>query len=144
MILIDVNVLLYAYDQTDPRHDLAARWVEDVMSGVDEVGLALVTILAFLRISTDPRIHEEPREAADAIAVIEGWLAQPNVRIVEPTGRHWSTFARCASISSGPRACPVDARSANVDQCRPVGSTTRTFGCAHHPSFQILCTAGFD
>lgn len=138
MILIDVNVLLYAYDQTDPRHDLAARWVEDVMSGVDEVGLALVTILAFLRISTDPRIHEEPREAADAIAVIEGWLAQPNVRIVEPTGRHWSTFADLASTGQARGPLLMDAHLATLAIEHGATLATADRGFRRFPGLRIV------
>jgi uncharacterized protein len=92
MIVIDANLLLYAYDEVDPRHPVASRWFINLMDGADDVGLALVTILAFLRISTNPRIYEQPRSAPSALEIVGSWLARPNVRILEPTGRHWSTL----------------------------------------------------
>ena len=58
MRLIDANLLLYAYDSTSPRYEPVRRWLEEVMTGDEEVGLAIVSLLTFLRIGTNPRCSE--------------------------------------------------------------------------------------
>ncbi len=96
MIVIDANVLLYAYDAADPRHTRAARWVEDTLGGTDAVGIALTTILAFIRIATDPRIYEVPLDVSRTIQLVESWLERDNVQLIGPTAAHWRTLADLA------------------------------------------------
>ena len=90
MILIDANLLLYAYDSESEHHKAAAGWLTATFSGPELVGLAWATILAFLRIGTHPRLRVQPFSSAEAVAVVEEWLDLPNVRILEPTERHWT------------------------------------------------------
>ncbi len=88
MKLTDVNLLLYAYDATAPRHRPAKRWLEEQLSGTETFAFAWAVLLAFLRLSTNPRVFEHPLEPAEAFEIIEGWLAQPVATIVHPTERH--------------------------------------------------------
>ena len=88
MIVPDVNVLLYAVDETSPRHDAARSWVEAVLSGPETVGLAWSVLTAFLRLSTHPAVFERPIEAAQAFDLVDEWLARPNTVAVEPGDRH--------------------------------------------------------
>jgi uncharacterized protein len=48
-----------------------------------------MTLCAFLRISTTPRVFERPLSTAEAEAAISSWLAQPAAGILEPGERHW-------------------------------------------------------
>lgn len=93
MIVIDANILLYAHDSSSPRHAAALNWLTATINGPEQVGLGLVTILAFLRIATDHRIVNRPLPAAEAISIVEEWLDRPNVTLIGPTGRHWRTLA---------------------------------------------------
>lgn len=93
MIVVDANVLLYAYDRSDPRHEPAARWLEATVGGDEDVGLALTTLLAFIRISTDPRVYQAPMDAAGAIELVESWLRRANVQLIGPTDGHWRSLA---------------------------------------------------
>jgi uncharacterized protein len=86
--LPDVNLLLYAFDATAPRHDRARRWLEEQLSGTETVALTWVVLLAFVRVSTNPRVFEKPLPASDAFDIVDGWLAQPCTTIVDPTDRH--------------------------------------------------------
>ena len=90
MILVDANLLLYAYDASAREHARAKAWLEDVLSGTEQVGLAWVTILAFLRIATNPRALASPLAPDDAVSIVDSWLAQPCVVLVSPGERHWS------------------------------------------------------
>jgi uncharacterized protein len=84
----DVNLLLYAFDATAPRHDRARRWLEEELSGTETVAFTWVVLLAFVRLSTNPRVFEKPFPASDAFDIVDGWLAQPCTTIVDPTDRH--------------------------------------------------------
>jgi toxin-antitoxin system PIN domain toxin len=86
--LPDVNLLLYAFDATAPRHDRARRWLEEQLSGTETVAFTWVVLLAFVRVSTNPRVFEKPFPASDAFDIVDGWLAQPCTTIVDPTDRH--------------------------------------------------------
>jgi toxin-antitoxin system PIN domain toxin len=84
----DLNLLLYAIDAEAKSHERARAWLEETLSGTEEVGFAWTVLLGFARISTNPRIYEKPLAIEDALDVIDGWLAQPTAAVVEPTIRH--------------------------------------------------------
>jgi hypothetical protein len=89
MILVDVNLLLYAYDSTSRFHEQAKPWWEHTLSQPAPVGLPWATLLAFLRIATNPRVLTSPMDIAEASEHVESWIARPMVHIVQPTERHW-------------------------------------------------------
>jgi toxin-antitoxin system PIN domain toxin len=88
MKLPDVNLLLYAYDQTSPHHRRARQWLEGELSGTETVGFAWLVLIAFVRISTRAKLTAQPFEPAEAFDIVERWLAQPNAIILHPTERH--------------------------------------------------------
>jgi toxin-antitoxin system PIN domain toxin len=92
MILIDVNLLLYAYDSASLEHERAAAWLDRWLSSSALVGLSWHTILSFLRISTSPKMIFRPLELAEATSIVSEWLDRATVSIVDPTERHWQIF----------------------------------------------------
>ena len=88
MKLPDVNVLLYAVDTAAPKHARAQQWLEDQLSGTETFAFAWAVLLAFLRLSTNPRVFEAPLRPAEALDLIDGWLAHPTCTVVQPTERH--------------------------------------------------------
>jgi len=89
MILIDANLLLYAYHTRAAQHEASRKWLEAALSGSELVRFAWLTLWAFLRIGTNPRVFEHPLSAAEAEAAVSSWLAQPVAGILEPGERHW-------------------------------------------------------
>jgi toxin-antitoxin system PIN domain toxin len=114
MILIDANLLLYAYDPRAAEHDDSRTWFEATMSGVELVRFAWLTLWAFLRISTNPRVFEHPLSVAESEAIVSSWLAQPIAGILEPQERHWEILKRM--LHSGQAAGPlvIDAMLAAI------------------------------
>ena len=49
MIISDLNLLVYAHNQSDERHTAAREWWEAALNGDEPVGLAWVTLLGFVR-----------------------------------------------------------------------------------------------
>lgn len=129
MIVVDANVLLYAYDATDPRHQRAASWLEGAFGGSDDVGLPLTTILAFVRISTDPRVYETPRDPEEVIGLVGTWLSRSNVHLIGPTERHWKTFGRLMAAGKVRGSLVMDAHVAAlaVEHGATLATTDRDF-----------------
>jgi len=90
--IVDANVLLYAVNRQSIEHKAAHRWLTTALSENEVVGLPWVSLLAFVRLSTSRRIFPSPLSPADALTVVESWLAQPAAVTIEPTTRHLSVL----------------------------------------------------
>ena len=90
MILGDANLLLYAVNADLPQHEPARQWWENVLSGTEPIGLPWVVILAFLRLSTNSRIFEQPLDPAKALGYLDEWLSQPVAEPLRPGPNHWA------------------------------------------------------
>lgn len=88
MILIDANLLIYAWNTRAAEHDAARAWLEARLNGVEGVGMPWVSLLAFVRIVTNARIFPTPATTEAAWAQVEEWLARDNVFVPDPTERH--------------------------------------------------------
>lgn len=88
MIVPDVNLLLYAYDSSNPFHEKAAKWWSDCLSGDELVGLPAIVLFGYLRISTNRKIFQQPLTVTEAGEHIESWLSQSNTRLLEPSWHH--------------------------------------------------------
>ena len=88
MKLPDAHVLLYALDDTSARHAGAKAWLDQALSGSEEVGFAWVVLLAVLRLTTKPSVFARPLRTAEAFGIIDDWLAQPCALVLNPTVRH--------------------------------------------------------
>lgn len=99
MILVDANILLYAEDALAEHHEAARTWWDAQLSGSGPVGLCWPVLNAFLRISTNARLHQRPLTLKEAVSRVQSWFEQPCVRLVEPTDQHWKIFQQM--LSSG-------------------------------------------
>ena len=112
MILIDANLLLYAYDSECPHHERSRSWLENTLSSGLPVRFALVTLLAFVRIASDRRIFTHPLSPTEACSVIETWLSQPNVRLLQPGPRAWRHLTSMCEEGQAKGALVMDAHLA--------------------------------
>ena len=90
MILIDANLLIYAYNIDAPRHTEAARWFEELVNSGVEIAFAEVVLIAFIRIMTQKRIVPKPLAPKQAIALVREWLRFPNARLLLATPESFS------------------------------------------------------
>jgi uncharacterized protein len=88
VILIDANILVYAHVSSFAQHPVARGWFDQQLSGSDLVGLPWFSILAFLRLVTNPRVFEHPESISDAWRQVHAWLACATAWIPQPTERH--------------------------------------------------------
>ena len=88
MKLSDVNLLLYAYDASSPQHEQARPWLEERLSAAEAFGFAWVTLLAFVRLVTNPRVFVSPLRVDESLDIVEAWLAAPCATVLHPGPRH--------------------------------------------------------
>ena len=88
MRLLDLNILIYAMDESSPRHESARGWLDETLSGSRTVAFAWHVLIGFVRLSTRAAVFERALTVDDAFDVVDGWLAQPCVTVVHPTDRH--------------------------------------------------------
>ena len=81
MILIDVNVLVYAYRADAPGHAALRDWLEGLINSDQAYGFSDLVLSGFLRIVTHPRIFNPPSDLASALAFTLVYLVVPNRRI---------------------------------------------------------------
>lgn len=114
MIVVDANLLLYAYDPGSPHHKEARKWIEKAFSGGEIVGIPWQTVGAFLRITTNSKLPGQRVTLERAIEVVEMWLEQPNVRFLAPGERHWTLLRQMMSEGQARGPLLTDAQLAAI------------------------------
>jgi toxin-antitoxin system PIN domain toxin len=88
VILPDLNLLIHAYNSTSPVHAAAREWWEGCLAQNRPILLPWVVALGFLRLSTHRQIAVHPLPVEEACAIVEDWLARPQVSPIHPGNRH--------------------------------------------------------
>ncbi|HVW07766.1 MAG TPA: type II toxin-antitoxin system VapC family toxin [Bryobacteraceae bacterium] len=88
MIIVDLNLLIYAVNTDAPCHRNAKSWLEGAISGTETVGLPWTVVLAFLRITTRPGLFRKPLKVEAAFELLDAWVHQPSVTVLEPAAGH--------------------------------------------------------
>ncbi len=88
MILVDANLLLYAANHAAPERPRARSWLDERLNGTIRVGLPWPSLLAFVRLASNPVVVREPVTPAEAWRQAEEWLACESAWIPLPGPRH--------------------------------------------------------
>ncbi len=112
MILVDANLLIYAYNLSSPFHEPARRWLEEVFSESEPVGISWTSALAFLRITTNPKIFTNAFTIEEATSIVEGWYEQPSVALVQAGERHLPILVKLLRDSQALGPLVMDAHLA--------------------------------
>ena len=93
MLLLDVNVLVYAHREDAPNHQAYRSWLEGIINGDEAYGMADLALSGFLRVVTHPRVFSPPSSMDAAFAFANQVREQPNCVSIAPGQRHWEIFA---------------------------------------------------
>ena len=93
---LDVNVLVYAADETSSRHPRARALLEHVATSPSITYLFWPVLLGYMRIVTHPGIVDAPLSAEAALADIDDLIGRPQVVVVGEGERFWTRFERVA------------------------------------------------
>jgi len=94
LLLVDVNVLVYAHAEEAPRHAEHRDWVRRMVESESAYGMSDLVLSGFLRIVTNPRAFDAPMPMERALAAVEALRSRPNCVVVSPGERHWEIFSR--------------------------------------------------
>jgi hypothetical protein len=130
VILIDANLLLYAHISTFPQHPEARMWLDQSLNDLPRVGLPWPSLLAFVRIASNPRIFEKPLSVGAAWQQARSWLAVESVWTPLPTARHEQVLATLLDRSTFQANLVPDAHLAAlaIEHGLTLFTTDRGFG----------------
>jgi uncharacterized protein len=100
MLLVDVNVLVYAHRSDAQDHARYRGWLESVMNGDGGYGVAELVLSGFVRVVTHARVFQQATPLASALAFADEVRGRPNCVVVRPGERHWDIFTRLCRESS--------------------------------------------
>jgi hypothetical protein len=107
VILVDVNLLVYASAPSMLQFEAARKWLDEELNASTLVGFPWASLLGFMRVATNPRAFRTPLTMASAWGQVETWLALPNVWIPQPGDRHREILAGFVPrLSSGGNLIP--------------------------------------
>lgn len=94
MILLDVNVLVYAFREVAPDHLQYREWLSAAAESDEPFGISELVLSGFVRVATHTRIFSPPTPIERALEFANALKAQPNAVVVWPGVRHWDIFER--------------------------------------------------
>jgi len=92
MLIIDVNILLYAHRQETVRHKDYFQWLETLGGSARSFTLPAPVRMGFIRIATNPKVFKTPTQVDQAFQFLDGLLACGNHVETGPGERHWEIF----------------------------------------------------
>ena len=94
MILIDVNVMVYAQRPDAVDHAKYRKWLEETLDSGSICGLSDVALSGVVRIVTHPRIFPDPTPLDVALGFVNYLREHSGCVLVSPGEGHWGIFAR--------------------------------------------------
>jgi uncharacterized protein len=89
----DVNILVYAHRKDERVHKFYRNWLEDLVNSAAPFALSALVGVAFVRIVTHPRFHDDPTPLSVALETINRLRETPGCRWLLPGERHWDLTA---------------------------------------------------
>ena len=94
MLLLDVNVLVYAHRADAADHERYRSWLEGLLAAEPALGIAELVLSGFVRIVTHPRVFHDPSPLETALGFAQALREHPHCIPVSPGSQHWDIFAR--------------------------------------------------
>jgi len=100
VILLDVNVLVYAHREDATDHARYIEYLTRVIGAAAPFGVSDLVLSGFLRVVTHPKVFVRPTPLARAFEFAQAIRSQANCVVQSPGARHWDIFQRLC-ISGG-------------------------------------------
>ena len=85
--------------------------------------------MAFVRIASDRRVYARPFAPVASCAIVENWLAQPNVRLLQPGPRTWALLGNLCreGQAKGPMVMDAHLAALALEHGASIATTDRDF-----------------
>ena len=100
MILADVNILVYAFDEESRRHEQYRAWLIGALTGRRPFALVDTVLAGFVRIVTNSRIYERPTPAVDALSFVDALIESPSATWISSNLASWDTFCHLVEVDA--------------------------------------------
>ena len=103
MIVPDLNLLIYAYNDGAPQHIDARNWWEALLRSEEIIGLAWAVTTGFVRLMANRGFVASPLSPQDAADIVRNWFRYRHVVPLNPGDDHLLYFRQNLEIAgSGP------------------------------------------
>ncbi|WNV04916.1 type II toxin-antitoxin system VapC family toxin [Candidatus Methylospira mobilis] len=96
MMLMDVNVLVYAHREDAKDHRAYRDWLESAVNSNMAFGFSELVLSGFIRVVTHPKVFESPSPPETAIAFAQQLRSAEYAVCLSPGRNHWDLFLQCA------------------------------------------------
>jgi len=129
MLLLDVNVCIYAIRKDSPDHTGYRHWVNDALNGDEPVGISDLVLSGVIRIITNHRIFHQPSTTQQALESCHALRSAPAAVPLQPGQRHWEIFGSlCRQTNAKGNAVPDAYHAAlAIENCATWITTDRGF-----------------
>lgn len=97
MILVDVNILIYAFRKDSENHKEYKKWLLDLLEGDSQYAYSEQILGSVIRICTHPKIFNFPSNIEEVFKFAE--VIREYGVCVTPGERHWNIFKRLCKES---------------------------------------------
>ncbi|MDE2640963.1 MAG: type II toxin-antitoxin system VapC family toxin [Chloroflexota bacterium] len=112
MIVPDLNLLIYAHNEAEPRHVPARRWWEDLVNGTERVGVPWVVTTGFVRLLTQRGVRADPATPEQVLDYVQEWFSFPHVVPLNPGVEHLTLIRRALAATGAGGNLVTDAHIA--------------------------------
>jgi uncharacterized protein len=102
MLLVDINVMIYAHRADVDRHEEYREWMQALVDGPEPYAVTDSAVAGLVRIVTNPRIYQRPATIDEALTYADQVRNQPHAHVISPGPRFWDLFAELCRKA---RAC---------------------------------------
>lgn len=129
MILIDINLLIYAYHAETPHHSAALAWFGTVLGRGELLGVPIPVAWGFLRVSTTARMWPNPAAPDQAFAMLNEFLAIDTVVLIDHGPRHLQILEDLLTRYNiaGPKVSDAVLAAFAIEHNATLASTDRDF-----------------
>lgn len=93
-LLVDTNLLIYAFRPESPEHPAARDWLTGLLIRGERLLLTSAALVSFARLLTSPRIVRRPVGVDQVLAFIDSLRSEPGTQQAEPGPGYPEIFAR--------------------------------------------------
>ena len=112
MIVPDINLLIFAYNDGSPFHDDSRCWWDGLLNGTEIIGMPWVVSTGFIRLIAGPTVLIPPWSPAAAVQQVREWLDLEHIITLNPGGRHLELLEQCLGVAGATGTLAPDAHIA--------------------------------
>ena len=109
MIVPDLDLLIFAYNDTSPFHDVARSWWADLVNGAEPVGMPWQVSDGFIRQMATPSVVENTWTPPEATKMVAQWFGNDHIVALGPGPRYLEILEQILAATGAGRRLVPDA-----------------------------------